>query len=133
MIVNGRNRGVRLVPTEIFTLVGIVLTGGATWLAARVKARSDRETARIAGDNPGWKSFTEEMRAEHAEQKEWMKDQLAARDRRIDDLKDDVSRLKRMVTNLEEKYRAALYVIRQFKREHPNTVVVVPSSIGDDL
>lgn len=61
------------IPTEVWTLGGVLLTALCGWLGVRTKSRSDKE----ASLPEGWQRLTSEMRT-------FFTEQLAERDARLD-------------------------------------------------
>ena len=118
-------------------IVGVLGGGGLAALlglmGTRVKAASDEKAAKIAARDPGWHAFVEEIREEYADQKAWLEKRIESQDRRIEEMKADLSRTKASVDRLDRLYRAALDVIRDFMRRHPLSDVVVPDEIRKDL
>ena len=101
--------------------------------AESLVAEAKQKAAKIAARDPGWHAFVEEIREEYADQKAWLEKRIESQDKRIEEMKDDLSRTKAAVDRLDRLYRAALDVIRDFMRRHPSSDVVVPDEIRHDL
>lgn len=110
------------VPSEVWPVLGTAVAALLTWLGVRTKVRGDKAVA----DKPDWNAFTDQIQ-------EWTEQRLAERDKKIDRLETDVRDLRGEVSSLRRKYNAALRMVREFTRRHPETVVDVPLEIADDL
>lgn len=106
------------VPSEVWPVLGTVVAAFLAWLGVRTKARGDKAVA----DKPDWPEFSESL----------MK-RVDAQEKRIDRLVEDVEHLNSQVSSLRRKYNAALRMVRELTRRHPDTVVDVPHEIADDL
>ena len=110
------------VPTEVWPVVGTIVAALLAWLGVRTKAKGDKAVA----DKPDWNAFTDQIQ-------EWTEQRLAERDKKIDRLETDVRDLRGEVSSLRRKYNAALRMVRELTRRHPDTVVDVPAEIAYDL
>ena len=110
------------VPAEVWPVVGTTVAALLAWLGVRTKARGDKAVA----DKPDWNAFTDQIQ-------EWTEQRLAERDKKIERLETDVRDLRGEVSSLRRKYNAALRMVRELTRRHPDTVVDVPHEIVDDL
>ncbi|WP_312981108.1 hypothetical protein [Corynebacterium sp.] len=118
-------------------LGGLLGTGGLgavlTWLAAKKKTEADKKTAEIQARDPGWHSFVEEVREEHAEQKAWLVRRIESQDARIEEMKSELSSVKDALGQVDRLLRLALGVIREFVRSHPDSPVVIPEDVQKKL
>lgn len=110
------------VPTEVWPVLGTAVASLLAWLGVRTKVKGDKAVA----DKPDWNAFTDQIQ-------EWTEQRLAERDKKIDRLETDVRDLRGEVSSLRRKYNAALRMVRELTRRHPDTVVDVPAEIADDL
>ena len=110
------------VPTEVWPVVGTTVAALLAWLGVWTKTKGDKDVA----DKPDWNSFTDQIQ-------EWTEQRLAERDKKIDRLETDVRDLRGEVSSLRRKYNAALRMVRELTRRHPDTSVDIPHEIADDL
>lgn len=116
---------------------GLLGTGGLgavlTWLAAKKKTEADEKTAEIQARDPGWHSFVEEVREEHAEQKAWLVKRLESQDARLKEMESELSSVKSALGRVDRLLRLSLGVIRDFVRSHPDSSVVIPDDVRKEL
>lgn len=111
----------------LVTLLGAAILVVGTWITARFS----RKTGEEANENAASQARTADWSAFMAEQREWVEDMLAERDKRID-------RLEKRLDTIEQKYRHAVAYIRRLVAQlhahiPPDRVEKPPAEILPDL
>lgn len=116
----------------LLTAVGTVVVGAvgamSTVLGQRVSARSQEKATEISSRADEWQALFDEM-------KEWTSERLEERDKQIDCLRQEVESMQGRFQTLQTKYRAALRLLTQWMRAHPETAesLKMPKEIETDL
>lgn len=117
----------------ILSFVGVAITTLGAWVGQRTAAKSQERAKQVESRAPEWSAFLDAVNEQNEQQKKWLSCQLEEQSKEIRGLRADVSRLELITEDLKMKYRAALTMIREFRRSHPNTDIRVPEAIVPDL
>lgn len=113
------------------TWQGAVITGLFGVVTAFLTAYFAVKQRRPEQKTADWSSFTREMR-------EWTEDQLQERDRRIEEIRQELETVKLSLAELRIKYRAAIDYVRYLVgmlRQHrdPSEINPPPPEISEDV
>lgn len=131
---------------DILGQIAAAVVGGGgiaalfTWLGQKAQASSQVKAAEVEANTPAWSSFVAEVKEQNQEQKVWLEArvseqsaQINAQDGRIVELKEDISRLKVMIKDVERKYEFALDALRRLLYHHPDTIVQIHADVKKDM